>query len=570
MKKWAKSVFRPVIFSSLKDYSLGQFKKDLISGLIVGVVALPLGLAFAIASGVAPEKGLVTAVIAGLVGGLCGGSKVLISGPTGAFVLITSAIINKHGLEGLAFSTFLAGLILITLGVLKLGKVIKFIPYPIVIGFNAGIALSIFTSQVKEFLGLTIESNPQNFIARWIAVFENIGTFNLWAIGLGLLTILIIIITPKISPKIPGFLAAIVIIAGIAYILRNQLGITEIRTIADCYLIDDRFPMPQNIDFRFDAIKDYLSSAITIAIMGAIVSLITATVADGAISEKQDPNTELIGQGLTNLVIPIFGGIPSTGAIARTMTSVNNGGRTPIVSLIHALVVLTILLCLGSLSRFIPTACLAGMLVVASYNMSGWRSIRGLYKGPKSDFLVMLTTLSLTVLFDLSIAIEVGLLLAVFLFMKRVQDTSSISIATESIDPSEGTDLDIKEKLIIPKNVEVYEIDGPFFFGIANKFDEQMSVIGVKPKIRIIRMRHVPFIDATGLQNLQTLMRNSHKEHIKVLLSGVNQNVFSSLTKSGFIKEFGDEIIFCNITDALDEANRLLPELESKPKHKQA
>ncbi|MGL5787873.1 MAG: SulP family inorganic anion transporter [Bacteroidales bacterium] len=564
MKKWAKSVFRPVIFSSLKDYSSGQFKKDLISGLIVGVVALPLGLAFAIASGVAPEKGLVTAVIAGLVGGLCGGSKVLISGPTGAFVLITSAIINKHGLEGLAFSTFLAGLILITLGVLKLGKVIKFIPYPIVIGFNAGIALSIFTSQVKEFLGLTIDTNPQNFIARWIAVFENIDTFNLWAIGLGLLTIIIIILTPKISPKIPGFLAAIVIIAGIAYVLRNQLGITEIRTIADCYLIDDRFPMPQNIDFRFDAIKDYLSSAITIAIMGAIVSLITATVADGAISEKQDPNTELIGQGLTNLVIPIFGGIPSTGAIARTMTSVNNGGRTPVVSLVHALVVLIILLCLGSLSRFIPTACLAGMLVVASYNMSGWRSIRGLYKGPKSDFLVMLTTLSLTVLFDLSIAIEVGLLLAVFLFMKRVQDTSSISIATESIDPSEGTDLDIKEKLIIPKKVEVYEIDGPFFFGIANKFDEQMSVIGVKPRIRIIRMRHVPFIDATGLQNLQTLMRNSHKEHIKVLLSGVNQNVFSSLSKSGFIKEFGDEIIFCNITDALDEANRLLPLIDKQ------
>lgn len=564
MKKWAKSVFRPVIFSSLKDYSSGQFKKDLISGLIVGVVALPLGLAFAIASGVAPEKGLVTAVIAGLVGGLCGGSKVLISGPTGAFVLITSAIINKHGLEGLAFSTFLAGLILITLGVLKLGKVIKFIPYPIVIGFNAGIALSIFTSQVKEFLGLTIDTNPQNFIARWIAVFENIDTFNLWAIGLGLLTIIIIILTPKISPKIPGFLAAIVIIAGIAYILRNQLGITEIRTIADCYLIDDRFPMPQNIDFRFDAIKDYLSSAITIAIMGAIVSLITATVADGAISEKQDPNTELIGQGLTNLVIPIFGGIPSTGAIARTMTSVNNGGRTPVVSLVHALVVLIILLCLGSLSRFIPTACLAGMLVVASYNMSGWRSIRGLYKGPKSDFLVMLTTLSLTVLFDLSIAIEVGLLLAVFLFMKRVQDTSSISIATESIDPSEGTDLDIKEKLIIPKKVEVYEIDGPFFFGIANKFDEQMSAIGVKPRIRIIRMRHVPFIDATGLQNLQTLMRNSHKEHIKVLLSGVNQNVFSSLSKSGFIKEFGDEIIFCNITDALDEANRLLPLIDKQ------
>lgn len=567
MKKWAKSVFRPVIFSSLKDYSAGQFKKDLISGLIVGVVALPLGLAFAIASGVAPEKGLVTAVIAGLCGALCGGSKVLISGPTGAFVLITSSIINKHGLEGLAFSTFLAGLILIGMGVLKLGKAIKFIPYPIVIGFNAGIALSIFTSQVKEFLGLTITSNPQNFIARWIALFENIETFNLWAIGLGILTIIIIVLTPKISTKTPGFLAAIVIIAGIAYVLRNQLGITEIRTISDCYLIDDRFPMPQNIDFRFDSIKDYFSSAITIAIMGAIVSLITATVADGAISQKQDPNTELIGQGITNLVIPIFGGIPSTGAIARTMTSVNNGGRTPIVSLVHALVVLLILLSLGSLSRFIPTACLAGMLVVASYNMSGWRSIRGLFKGQKSDFLVMLTTLSLTVLFDLSIAIEVGLLLAVFLFMKRVQETSTISIATESIDPSEGTDFDLKEVLTIPKKVEVFEIDGPFFFGIANKFDEQMSVIGGKPKIRIIRMRHVPFIDATGLQNLQTLMRNSHKEQIKVLLSGVNEHVRSTLQKSGFMNEFGDEIIFSNITDALDEANRLLPSFESKHKH---
>lgn len=567
MKKWAMNVFRPAIFSSLGDYNLFQFKKDLISGIIVGVVALPLGLAFAIASGVAPEKGLVTAIIAGVIGALCGGSKVLISGPTGAFVLITSAIINKHGLEGLAFSTFLAGLLLILLGVLKLGKVIKFIPYPIVIGFNAGIALSIFTSQIKEFLGLTIETNPQNFIARWAAVFENITTFNLWAIGLGLLTIFIILLTPKISPKIPGFLAAIVIIAGLAYILRFQLGITDIRTISDCYLIDDRFPMPQNIDFRFDAIKDYLSSAITIAIMGAIVSLITATVADGAIGEKQDPNTELIGQGITNLIIPIFGGIPSTGAIARTMTSVNNGGRTPVVSFIHALIVLVILLSLGPLSKYIPTACLAGMLVVASYNMSGWRSIVGLFKGPKSDFFVMLTTLSLTVLFDLSIAIEFGLLLAVFLFMKRVQETSSISLVTESIDPSAGTDLNIEEKIIIPKGVEVYEIDGPFFFGIANKFDEQMSVIGVKPKIRIIRMRHVPFIDSTGLQNLKTLTENSKKENIKVLLSGVNDHVRQAMEQTGFLDSFGRENVFSNINETLEEAYKLLPSLEHKHKN---
>ncbi|MGL5015788.1 MAG: SulP family inorganic anion transporter [Bacteroidales bacterium] len=564
MKEWALSIFRPVLLSSLKEYSTMQFRKDLIAGIIVGVVALPLGLAFAIASGVSPEKGLVTAIIAGLCATLFGGSKVLISGPTGAFVLIISGIIEKHGLEGLAISTFLAGAILVLMGVLKLGKAIKFIPYPIIIGFNAGIALSIFTSQIKELFGLSFSTNPSNFVERWVSVFQNIGTATPWAIGLGALTIAIILIAPKISTKIPGFLAAIVIIATAAYILKEHFGVNQIRTISDCFLIDDRFPMPQNFDFRLESLRDYLSSSLTLALMGAMVALITSTVADGSVNGRHDSNTELIAQGVTNMIIPFFGAIPSTGAIARTMTGINNGGRTPIVSLVHAVVLLIILVSLAPLSLYIPTACLAGMLVVAAYNMSGWRSIRSLFRASRSEFLVMLTTLSLTVLFDLAIAIEVGLVMAIFLLFHRVQESSSIYMMGNEIDPTHGTDLTSQEKLLVPKGVEVYEIDGPFFFGMANKFDEQMSIIGDKPKVRILRMRHVPFIDSSGLHNLEDLANNCRKEEIRLILSGVTKEVQETLERSGFTTKFDKQFICENIQIALHKAHIELDRINSK------
>lgn len=560
MKQWITSLFRPVLLSSLKGYNSLQFKNDLIAGIIVGVVALPLGLAFAIASGVSPEKGLITAIIAGLTATFCGGSKVLISGPTGAFVLIVSGIIEKHGFEGLAVATFLAGLILIVMGALKMGKAIKFIPYPIIIGFNGGIALSIFSSQMKEFFGLTFETTPTNFLERWVAVFENMPSMSPWALGLGILTVVIIQVAPKISSRIPGFLAAIVLVGLFAFVLKSYFGITEIRTIADSYLIDGSFPMPEALNFSFASIRDILPSALTLAMMGAMVALITSTVADGSVRDSHDPNTELMAQGVTNLIIPFFGAIPSTGAIARTMIGINNGGRTPIVSFIHAIVLIAILLSLGTLSLYIPTACLAGMLVVAAYNMSGWRGIRSLYRTSRTEFLVTLTTLSLTVLFDLAFAIQVGLIMAIVLLFHRLQASSSVSQASGSldsdfIDPTQGTDLTNYEKLLIPKGVDVYDIEGPFFFGIANKFDEQMAIFGKKPKVRIIRMHRVPFIDASGLRNLDTLAANCKREKIRLILSGVNPEVHGSLLKSGFTGHFENEFICDNIHEALHKAH---------------
>lgn len=547
--------FQPALLAALKNYSKEKFMADLMAGIIVGIVALPLAIAFGIASGVSPEKGLITAIIGGFIVSLLGGSNVQIGGPTGAFIVIVYGIIQNFGIEGLAVATVIAGIILLVMGVLKLGTVIKFIPYPIVVGFTSGIALTIFTTQMKDLFGLTMEKVPADFISKWIAYAQAIDTVNLPAFLIGLASIGLIVITPRFSKKIPGSLVAIIVMTVIVYILRTHLGITNIETIGDRFSIQASLPQPASLSFNWETIDLLLPSAFTIAMLGAIESLLSATVADGVTGEPHHSNTELIAQGAANIIVPIFGGIPVTGAIARTMTNINNGGRTPIAGIIHAAVLLLILLFLGPLTKHIPMACLAGVLIIVSYNMSEWRTFRSLMKNPKSDISVLLVTFFLTVIFDLTIAIEVGLLIAMVFFMRRVAETTEISVATHTLDLSGESEIrQEKEQLSVPKGVEVYEIDGPFFFGIANKFDGIMKSMGNKPKVRIIRMRKVPFMDSTGLHNLESLLRLSKAEHIHVILSGVNENVRKLLIKSGFDQKIGSENICSNIGEALEKA----------------
>ena len=563
MINFSQLSFRPALFSSLKNYNKELFVKDLMAGIIVGIVALPLAIAFGIASGVTPEKGIITAIVAGFIASFFGGCNVQISGPTGAFIVIVYGIVQNFGISGLAIATFIAGILLILMGVFKFGTIIRFIPYPIIVGFTSGIALTIFTTQIKDLFGLQLASVPESFIGKWIEYFKAIDTVNLWALGTGILSILIIVYTPKFFKKIPGSLVAIVLITVICYILRHYFGITAIETIGDRFQINAQLPQPQGLGLTFEKINMLFSAGITIAILGAIESLLSATVADGVTGQKHDSNTELIGQGIANVVVPLFGGIPATGAIARTMTNINNGGRTPVSGLIHAGVLTLILLFLGNLSRHIPMACLAGVLVIVSYNMSEWRTFKALLKTPKADIAVLLTTFLLTVIFDLTIAIEIGLLLAVIMFVRRVSNATNISIIKEKVFTTNNPDVKSDDTGIsLPEGVEVYEIDGPFFFGIANKFDEQMKIIGDKPLIRIIRMRKVPFMDSTGLHNLEILYKHCRKEKIHVILSGVNGQVREMLDRSGLSDMIGKENICSNIHDAVNKARADLEELK--------
>lgn len=551
--------FQPILFTALKTYNKEKFFADLMAGIIVGIVALPLAIAFGIASGVSPEQGLITAIIAGFIISFLGGSSVQIGGPTGAFIIIVYGIIQQYGIEGLAIATVMAGIMLLLMGVFKLGTIIRFIPYPIVVGFTSGIALTIFTTQIKDLFGLTMTANPADFISKWIAYFQSFDTTNFIALGVGVGSIALIVITPRFSRKIPGSLIAIIVMTVVSYLLRHHLGITGLETIGDRFEINASLPTPNSLAFNMATLNQLLPAAFTIAMLGAIESLLSATVADGVTGQKHNSNTELIAQGAANIVVPFFGGIPATGAIARTMTNINNGGRTPIAGLIHAVVLLLILLFLGPLTKHIPMACLAGVLVIVAYNMSEWRTFKSLMKNSKADVAVLLTTFLLTVIFDLTIAIEIGLLLALVLFMKRMSEVTRITVSKKEVDLSHESEIyHEEEKLIVPQGVEVYEIDGPFFFGVANKFDECMKTIGDKPQIRIIRMRKVPFMDTTGLHNLESLYRLSAKEKIKVILSGVNPQVHEVLTKSGFAQTIGEENICRNIHEALERSKKLL------------
>ena len=559
-------VFQPKIFETLKHYSKEKFTADLMAGIIVGIVAIPLAVAFGIASGVGPTEGLVTAIIAGFIISFFGGSRVQIGGPTGAFIVIVYGIIQQHGLAGLLIATIMAGIMLILMGVFKLGNIIKFVPYPVIIGFTAGIAVTIFSTQIKDLFGLDIDNLPANFVDKWIVYLKNISETNLVTLLLGVLSILIIVLVPKISKKIPGSLVAIVVMTVAVWLLNSSGTFGHIKTIGDIYQLPSGIPSPKMPTLTLaegttiiDLMVQLFPAAFTIAMLGAIESLLSAMVADGVIADKHNSNTELIGQGIANIVTPLFGGIPATGAIARTMTNINNGGRSPIAGIIHAVTLLLVLLFLGKLVGYIPMACLAGVLVVVSYNMSGWRSIVALRKMPMSDNVVMWITIVLTVVFDLTIAIEIGLLLSVVLFLKRTSEATSIKIFGSEIDPNIESDLELhEEKLIIPEGVAVYEIDGPYFFGVANKFDEIMTRMSKPPRVRIIRMRRVPFIDSTGLHNLENLCIQSRRQGSIVILSGVTMQVRKTLLKAKFDDIIPEDHICSHINIALKKADEIL------------
>ena len=558
--------FQPKLIQCLKTYNREKLMADLMAGIIVGIVALPLAIAFGIASGVSPEKGIITAIVAGFAISAFGGSRVQIGGPTGAFIIIIYGIIQQYGLEGLAIATVLAGIFLILLGVFRLGTIIRYIPYPIVIGFTSGIALTIFTTQIKDLFGLTIDGAvPADFISKWGVYFENFSSIDLPTTIVGILSVAIIALTPMVSKKIPGSLIAIIIMTIVGVILTNFFGI-HVDTIGDRFQINPNVPEATVPALTWVSIKGLISPALTIAILGAIESLLSATVADGIIGHRHNSNQELIGQGIANILSPIFGGIPATGAIARTMTNINNGGKTPVAGIIHAIVLLLIYFFLMPLAAYIPMACLAGVLVMVSYNMSGWRTIRQMMKNPKSDITVLWLTFFLTVIFDLTIAIEVGIILACFLCMRRMAETTQVSVLTEEIDPTENTEFAnlSMDHLHIPEGVEVYEIDGPYFFGVANKFEDIMNRMKDKPKVRIIRMRKVPFVDSTGIHNLTNLIEQSHRNGITIILSGVNDRVRAVLEKNGFNGLVGVNNICDNITDALVVAKHHLKRKKNK------
>ena len=560
-------VFAPRLFETLRGYTKQHFTADVMAGVIVGIVAIPLAIAFGIASGVGPAEGLITAIIAGFIISALGGTKVQIGGPTGAFIVIIYGIIQQHGLAGLMIATVMAGIMLMAMGFSKLGSVIKFVPYPVIVGFTGGIALTIFSTQMNDFFGLGIDKVPAGFIEKWVCYFQNFTSVNWLSFAVGLVSLLIIIFTPKISKKIPGSLVAIIIMTLACWLLKRFANIGGVATIGDLYSLPTGIPAPSlpALDLAegqsvLDVVRQLLPAAFTIAMLGAIESLLSAMVADGVISDRHNSNTELIAQGAANIVVPFFGGIPATGAIARTMANINNGGHTPVAGMVHAVILLLVLLFMGPLVGLIPMPCLAAVLIMVSYNMSGWRTCRALMHNPKSDVSVLIVTFLLTVIFDLTVAIEVGLLLAIVIFLKRTSESVNIKKFQNEIDPSQESDLKLHEEaLTIAQGIEVYEIDGPYFFGIANKFDELQTNIGRhRPKVRVIRMRRVPFIDSTGIHNLQTLIEMNHADGIHIILSGVNEKVHQQLEKSGFYNIMDSNHICPHIDIALERAREFL------------
>ena len=551
-------MYKPKLISCLKHYDKKTLSADIMAGIIVGIVALPLAIAFGIASGVSPEKGIITAIVAGLLVSVFGGSKVQIGGPTGAFIIIIYGIIEQYGMSGLTIATFMAGAFLVLFGLLRLGTIIQYIPYPIVVGFTSGIAITIFSTQVKDFFGMQIEKVPSDFVEKWICYANNVSTIDLWSLFIGMLSLVTIIVLPRISKKIPGSLIAIILTTVVALVLRNYLGITSIETIGDRFSISSDMPGADVPELSWLTMKGLVQPALTIALLGAIESLLSATVADGVIGDRHNSNNELIGQGIANLVTPIFGGIPATGAIARTMTNINNGGRTPVAGIIHAVVLLLIFLFLMPLAKYIPMACLAGILVMVSYNMCGIPSFLGILRNPKSDITVLLVTFFLTIIFDLTIAIEVGIVIACLLFMRRMAETSDVQ-QVRDIDVEEESDLQSQHDghLIVPQDIEVYEINGPFFFGAGNKAEELMTRFREKPSVRIIRMRKVPFIDSTGVHNLSNICIASKQQGIDVVLSGVNPKVHAVLDKAKLYDIIGEDHICPHIDIALKKAKEL-------------
>ena len=572
-----KDVFAPKLFQTFRKYNKTQFGQDTLAGIIVGIVAIPLAIAFGISSGVGPTEGLVTAIIAGFLISFFGGSKVQIGGPTGAFIVIIYGIIQQFGLAGLTIATVLAGILLIAMGLTRLGSVIKFVPYPVIVGFTAGIAVTIFSTQMNDFFGLGLSDVPANFVDKWVYYFQHFSNVNWWAFGVGMFSLLVCIFMPKLTKRVPGSLAAIIFATLAVWLLKEfapaSWGVASLQTIGDLYELPHGVPVPYLPSMEPAEGESYLSmirqlfpSAFTIAMLCAIESLLSAMVADGVIGDKHNSNTELIAQGIANVVVPFFGGIPATGAIARTMTNINNGGRTPVAGIIHAVVLLLVLLFLGELVGLIPMSCLAAVLIMVAYSMSGWKTIVGTFKHRNRDMWVLLITFFLTVIFDLTVAIEVGILLALVLFLMRTNEQTHIRTLHKEIDPNEDTDIQLNlEHLTIPEGVEVYEIDGPYFFGIANRFDDVMTHVSSKEyPIRIIRMRKVPFVDSTAMHNLSMLIQRSHNEGITIILSGVKTHVLHQLQTGGIEQQMNPDNICPNIHAALKRAEELLKDFSKK------
>ncbi|HLG32528.1 MAG TPA: sulfate permease [Ignavibacteriaceae bacterium] len=548
-------MLKPKLFTTLRSYSKKQFTSDLTAGVIVGIVALPLAIAFGIASGVTPDKGLITAIIAGFMISFLGGSKVQIGGPTGAFIVIVYGIVQQYGVNGLILATLMAGVILVIMGFAKFGSIIKFIPHPVVVGFTSGIALIIFSSQVKDFFGLNIESVPAEFFEKWIVFSQNLFSFNYWSFFIGAVSLIIIIFFPKITHRIPGSIVAI-----IAATLLVDIFQLPVETIGSRFgEIPSSFPLPVFPDFDFNVIRNLISPATTIAILAAIESLLSAVVADGMIGGRHRSNMELIAQGAANIVTPLFGGIPATGAIARTATNIKNGGRTPVAGIVHALVLLLIMLFFGSWAKLIPMPALAAVLIIVAYNMSEWRSFVEIFKYPKSDTAVLLTTFGLTIIFDLTIAIQIGMILAVMLFMRRMAIVSNVGVITRELqDEDEKVDVNSIQNKKVPDGVEVFEIKGPFFFGAVSKFRDAVRIVENPPKIIIIRMRDVPAIDSTGIHALEQLLKETKKHGTHLVLSGVHTQPLMALAQADFISKIGEENVHGNIDDALDRAREIL------------
>lgn len=555
MPQFLNIMLKPKLFTTLKGYNKQQFIADATAGVIVGIVALPLAIAFGIASGVTPEKGIITAIIAGFVISFFGGSRVQIGGPTGAFIIIVYGIVQQYGTTGLAIATIMAGIILVIMGLVKFGSLIKFIPYPVVVGFTSGIALLIFSTQIKDFFGLQISDVPSEFHEKWIIYFENFSTINVNVLGIAILSLLIIIFWPRVTHRIPGSLIAIIVTTVLVIIFNLPVD-----TIGSRFgEISSELPSPGFYDIDLTVIRNLIGPATVIAILAAIESLLSAVVADGMIGGKHRSNMELVAQGLANIITPLFGGIPATGAIARTATNIKNGGRTPVAGIIHSLTLLLIMLFFGSYAKLIPMATLAAILIIVAYNMSEWHSFKSLLKSPKSDVAVLLTTFFLTVIFDLTIAIEIGMVLSVLLFMKRMAEVSNVSVITRELkDEEEQPDPNAITKKQIPDDVEVFEINGPFFFGAAKKFKDQMTIVEETPKVRIIRMRNVPAIDATGLQTLKDFYNDAKKKNMHLILSGVHTQPLYAMTQAGIFDMYGEENIHGNIDDALDRAREIL------------
>jgi SulP family sulfate permease len=549
-------MLKPKLFTTLKNYTSKQFLADLSAGTIVGIVALPLAIAFGIASAVTPEKGLITAIIAGFIISFLGGSRVQIGGPTGAFIVIVYGIVQQYGVNGLIIATIMAGVILVIMGFARFGSVIKFIPHPVVVGFTSGIALLIFSTQIKDFFGLTIENVPSEFFDKWIEYSFNFSTINYYAFGTAALALFIIIIFPKITHKIPGSIVALLVTTVIVQIFH-----LPVETIGSKFgELPSALPSPVFPQIDFAVIKNLIGPATTIAILAAIESLLSAVVADGMIGGRHRSNMELVAQGVANIITPLFGGIPATGAIARTATNIKNGGRTPVAGIVHAFVLLLITLFFGQYAKLIPMATLAAVLIIVAYNMSEWRSFIEIFKSPKSDIVVLLTTFGLTVVFDLTIAIQVGMVLAVFLFMRSMAMVTNVGIITRELkdDDEEAVDSNAITNKKVPEEVEVFEINGPFFFGAVSKFRDAMRFIESPPKVLIIRMRNVPAIDGTGIHALEEVYHESVKKGTQLVLSGVHTQPLMALDQSGFLKVIGEQNVLGNIDDSLDRAREIL------------